>query len=58
MRDARVFEQRVDVSRRYTSPVGGIRVSTHYYNDETDIERLADTLRAALPGRHAAARAR
>lgn len=54
----RLLEQRVYVSRRYTSHVGGIRVSTHYYNDETDIERLADTLRAALPRRHAAARAR
>ncbi len=36
----------------------GLGASTHYYNDETDIERLADTLRAALPRRHAAARAR
>jgi len=52
----RLLEQRVYVSRRYTSHVGGIRVSTHYYNDETDIERLADTLRAALPRRHAVAR--
>jgi selenocysteine lyase/cysteine desulfurase len=51
----RLLEQRVYVSRRYTSHVGGIRVSTHYYNDETDIERLADTLRAALPCRHAVA---
>ena len=50
----RLLEQRVYVSRRYTSQVGGIRVSTHYYNDETDIERLADALRAALPRRQVA----
>jgi cysteine desulfurase/selenocysteine lyase len=54
----RLLDQRVYVSRRYTSHVGGIRVSTHYYNDEADIERLADIVRAALPRRrHAAARA-
>jgi cysteine desulfurase/selenocysteine lyase len=45
--------RRVYVSRRYTSHVGGIRVSTHYYNDEDDVERLADAVRAALPYRHA-----
>ena len=54
----RLLDERVYVSRRYTSHVGGIRVSTHYYNDETDVEQLADALRAALPRRHAAVRAR
>jgi len=50
----RLLDQRIYVSRRYTSQVGGIRVSTHYYNDETDVERLAGALRAALRSRHAA----
>jgi cysteine desulfurase / selenocysteine lyase len=52
----RLLERRVYVSRRYTSYTGGIRVSTHYYNDETDVERLATAVRAALPRRHAAVR--
>ena len=51
----RLLEQRIYVSRRYTSHVGGIRVSTHYYNDEDDVERLAAAVRAALPRRHALA---
>jgi len=51
----RLLEQRIYASRRYTSRVGGIRVSTHYYNDEGDVERLAAAVRAALPRRHALA---
>ena len=54
----RLLDRRVYVSRRYTSHAGGIRVSTHYYNDESDVERLADTLRATVPRRRAAVRAR
>ncbi len=51
----RLLEQRIYASRRYTSRVGGIRVSTHYFNDEGDVERLAAAVRAALPRRHALA---
>jgi len=51
----RLLEQRIYVSRRYTSHVGGIRVSTHYFNDEDDVERLAAAVRAALPRKHALA---
>ena len=47
----RLLDQRIYVSRRYTSHVGGIRVSTHYFNDETDIERLVAAVRTAMPRR-------
>ena len=50
-----LLEQRIYASRRYTSRVGGIRVSTHYFNDEEDVERLAAAVRAALPRAHALA---
>ena len=51
----RLLEQGIYASRRYTSRVGGIRVSTHYYNDEDDVERLVAAVRAALPRPHALA---
>jgi cysteine desulfurase / selenocysteine lyase len=35
-----LLDERVYVAMRYTSKVGGIRVSTHFYNDDEDIERL------------------
>ncbi len=41
----RLLDERVLVSLRYTSGVGGIRVSTHFYNDESDLERLLSVLR-------------
>ena len=50
-----LLEQGIYASRRYTSRVGGIRVSTHYFNDEEDVERLAAAVRAALPRTHALA---
>lgn len=39
-------------SLRFTTGVGGIRVSPYFYNDETDIERLADIVRKAVVRRH------
>jgi cysteine desulfurase / selenocysteine lyase len=36
----------VIVSVRYTSGVGGIRVSTHVYNDDSDVDRLLETVQA------------
>jgi len=51
----RLLDARIYASRRYTSRVGGIRVSTHYYNDENDVERLVAAVRAALPRSHALA---
>jgi cysteine desulfurase / selenocysteine lyase len=34
----------VAVSLRYTTGVGGVRVSPYFYNDETDVERLLTAL--------------
>jgi cysteine desulfurase / selenocysteine lyase len=51
----RLLERRIYVSRRYTSYVGGIRVSTHYYNNEDDVEQLVAAVRAALQSRRALA---
>jgi selenocysteine lyase/cysteine desulfurase len=42
---AELLDERILVSIRYTSGVGGIRVSTHYYNDESDLDRLVSALR-------------
>jgi cysteine desulfurase/selenocysteine lyase len=39
------------VSVRYTSGVGGVRVSTHVYNDESDVDRLLEAVHAWLKGR-------
>lgn len=36
----RLLDENIYVSLRYTSGVGGIRVSTHYFNDEGDLEQL------------------
>jgi cysteine desulfurase / selenocysteine lyase len=35
-----LLDERVYVAMRYTSKVGGIRVSTHFYNDDDDVDRL------------------
>jgi cysteine desulfurase/selenocysteine lyase len=42
---ARLLDAGVYVSVRYTAGIGGVRVSTHYYNDEGDLERLLDVVR-------------
>jgi selenocysteine lyase/cysteine desulfurase len=49
----RLLERKILVAVRYTSRVGGVRVSCHFYNNEADIERLLDALVAL--GRGAAA---
>jgi cysteine desulfurase / selenocysteine lyase len=41
-------DQRILVSVRYTSNVGGIRVSSHFYNSEEDIDRLLAGIRRSL----------
>lgn len=41
----RMLTERILISIRYTSGVGGLRVSTHYYNTEDDVFRLCEALR-------------
>jgi cysteine desulfurase / selenocysteine lyase len=38
----RLLDARVMVSHRYTSGVGGVRVSCHFYNSADDVARLLD----------------
>jgi cysteine desulfurase/selenocysteine lyase len=41
----RLLRERVLLAMRYTSGIGGIRVSTHYFNDEEDVLRMTAALR-------------
>ncbi len=41
----RLLARRIFVSIRYTSGVGGIRVSTHFFNNEDDVDRLVENVR-------------
>jgi selenocysteine lyase/cysteine desulfurase len=41
----RLLAERFLISIRYTSGVGGLRVSTHYYNTEDDVLRFCEALR-------------
>lgn len=43
-----ILADNVYISQRYTAHTGGLRVSTHYYNNEEDIGQLVWSLRAAL----------
>ncbi|MGH9774395.1 MAG: aminotransferase class V-fold PLP-dependent enzyme [Candidatus Acidiferrales bacterium] len=43
-----LLDARVMVSVRYTSGVGGVRVSCHFFNSQNDIERLLEELRKIL----------
>ena len=40
-----ILRHKVYISVRYTSNIGGIRVSSHFFNDEEDVLRLVHTLR-------------
>jgi len=42
----RLQEKRILVSVRYTSNVGGVRVSCHFYNSAEDVERLLSAIGA------------
>ena len=44
-----LLDERIYVALRYTSRVGGIRVSTHLYNDEDDVDRLLHAVARLLP---------
>ena len=46
----RLLAEGISVSQRYTSGVGGVRVSIHYYNNEDDVERLLAVMGAWLEG--------
>jgi len=41
----KILDDRIMISIRYTSHVGGLRVSTHYFNNQDDILQLADAVR-------------
>ena len=43
-----LLEHRILVSVRYTSQVGGVRVSCHFYNNIEDLDRLLERVKAAL----------
>jgi selenocysteine lyase/cysteine desulfurase len=45
----RLLDERIYLAMRYTSGVGGIRVSTHYFNDEEDLAALFAAVRRLLP---------
>ena len=40
-----ILRQKVYISIRYTSNIGGIRVSTHFYNNDEDVHRFVQTLK-------------
>jgi len=44
----RLQEKKILVSIRYTSNVGGVRVSCHFYNFFEDIDKLLTEVKAAL----------
>ena len=44
----RLLEKKILVSVRYTSNVGGVRVSCHFYNSEEDIDMLLSELKRNL----------
>lgn len=43
-----LLDDHVYVALRYTSQVGGIRISTHFYNDHEDLDRLLGTMARLL----------
>jgi selenocysteine lyase/cysteine desulfurase len=40
-----LLDRGIYLAQRYTSGVGGLRASTHFYNNEEDVERLLDAIR-------------
>jgi len=50
----RLSASRILTSLRFTTGVGGIRVSPYFYNDEDDIDRLATCVRGAIEQRRRA----
>jgi selenocysteine lyase/cysteine desulfurase len=44
----RLLDKKILVSVRYTSNVGGVRVSCHFYNNRADLDRLLNALDLSL----------
>ncbi len=42
----RLWDRRVVLSQRYTAGVGGLRASVHLFNNEDDVNRLAESVAA------------
>lgn len=47
----RLLRERVFLAMRYTSGIGGLRVSTHYFNDEEDVLEMVAALQRVTNGR-------
>ncbi|MDQ7053260.1 MAG: aminotransferase class V-fold PLP-dependent enzyme, partial [candidate division KSB1 bacterium] len=43
-----LLNERIFVAMRYTAHIGGIRVSTHFFNNDDDIDRLIFAIRKQL----------
>jgi selenocysteine lyase/cysteine desulfurase len=41
----KLLGRNIYLAQRYTSGVGGLRASTHFYNNQEDVQALLDTLR-------------
>jgi selenocysteine lyase/cysteine desulfurase len=39
-----LLDQKVLVAVRYTSNVGGVRISCHFYNNKSDVDRLLNAI--------------
>ncbi len=48
----KLLERKILVSVRYTSNVGGVRVSCHFFNNTADIDRLLETVGSSVPERN------
>lgn len=44
----KLLNHKIYISLRYTANVGGIRVSTHYYNNEDDILKLVSSIKECV----------
>jgi len=45
----KLLENKIYIAQRYTSGVGGLRASTHFYNNEEDVESLLNAIEELVP---------
>jgi len=45
----KLLEKKIYIAQRYTSGVGGLRASTHFYNNEEDVESLLNAIEELVP---------